>query len=66
MAITTATAERTAGAPGEPGVRLRCCLDLRQELTDMVSPNRRGGHGPEGLMTRYHGPLRRTAAHHGR
>ncbi|MFF7098455.1 DUF6207 family protein [Streptomyces rubradiris] len=26
-------AERTARDPGQPGVRLRCYLDLRQELT---------------------------------
>ncbi|MFI1727231.1 DUF6207 family protein [Streptomyces sp. NPDC020489] len=29
----TATAEDTTRDPGEPGVRLRCYLDLRQELT---------------------------------
>ena len=28
----TATAQRTTREPGEPGVRLRCYLDLRQEL----------------------------------
>ncbi|MCX5356783.1 DUF6207 family protein [Streptomyces mirabilis] len=28
----TATADRTTREPGEPGVRLRCHLDLRQEL----------------------------------
>ncbi|MFF2469591.1 DUF6207 family protein [Streptomyces mirabilis] len=28
----TATADRTTRVPGEPGVRLRCHLDLRQEL----------------------------------
>ncbi|MCX4403961.1 DUF6207 family protein [Streptomyces sp. NBC_01764] len=28
----TATADRTTRVPGEPGVRLRCYLDLRQEL----------------------------------
>ncbi|MGW0188189.1 DUF6207 family protein [Streptomyces sp. NPDC003362] len=33
----TATAERTTREPGEPGVRLRCYLDLRQTLP--------GGHG---------------------
>ncbi|MGW0885940.1 DUF6207 family protein [Streptomyces sp. NPDC002671] len=65
-ATATATAERMARTPGEPGVRLRCCLDVRQKLTDMVSPGRRGGHGPARLMARYHGPLRRTTAHHGR
>jgi hypothetical protein len=27
-----ATAERTTRDPGQPGVRLRCSLDLRQEL----------------------------------
>jgi hypothetical protein len=27
----TATADRTTRTPGEPGVRLRCFLDLRQE-----------------------------------
>jgi hypothetical protein len=29
----TATAERTTRDPGQPGVRLRCYLDLRQEPT---------------------------------
>lgn len=29
----TATADHTTRTPGEPGVRLRCYLDLRQELT---------------------------------
>ncbi|MGV9933984.1 DUF6207 family protein [Streptomyces olivaceoviridis] len=28
----TATADTTSRAPGEPGVRLRCYLDVRQEL----------------------------------
>ncbi|MEV5426909.1 DUF6207 family protein [Streptomyces cellulosae] len=28
----TATAERTSHVPGEPGVRLRCYVDLRQRL----------------------------------
>ncbi|KUN17671.1 hypothetical protein AQJ11_38115 [Streptomyces corchorusii] len=28
----TATADTTTRAPGEPGVRLRCYLDVRQEL----------------------------------
>ncbi|MFJ9153415.1 DUF6207 family protein [Streptomyces sp. NPDC102270] len=28
-----ATAERTTRDAGEPGVRLRCCLDLRQPLS---------------------------------
>ncbi|MFE2648200.1 DUF6207 family protein [Streptomyces nigra] len=28
----TATADRTTRSPGEPGVRLRCYLDLRQTL----------------------------------
>ncbi|MFH9016121.1 DUF6207 family protein [Streptomyces sp. NPDC017943] len=28
----TATADRTTRVPGEPGVRLRCYLDVRQEL----------------------------------
>ncbi|MGW4517655.1 DUF6207 family protein [Streptomyces sp. NPDC004393] len=32
---TTASADRTARAPDEPGVRLSCFLDLRQELTDL-------------------------------
>ncbi|MFE9975234.1 DUF6207 family protein [Streptomyces hirsutus] len=26
----TATADRTTKVPGQPGVRQRCCLDLRQ------------------------------------
>jgi len=30
----TATAERTTREAGEPGVRLRCYLDLRQQLAD--------------------------------
>uniref|UniRef100_UPI003F490E80 DUF6207 family protein n=1 Tax=Streptomyces achromogenes TaxID=67255 RepID=UPI003F490E80 len=29
----TSTAQRTTRDPGQPGVRLRCYLDLRQELT---------------------------------
>ncbi|MFH8663024.1 DUF6207 family protein [Streptomyces afghaniensis] len=33
-----APADRTTREPGEPGVRLRCFLDLYQEL---VSPHRR-------------------------
>ncbi|MFC8201657.1 DUF6207 family protein [Streptomyces sp. NPDC057298] len=28
----TATADRTTREPGEPGVRLRCYLDVRQQL----------------------------------
>ncbi|WP_239149736.1 DUF6207 family protein [Streptomyces sp. SID12501] len=28
----TATADRTTRDPGQPGVRLRCHLDVRQEL----------------------------------
>ncbi|MFH9008996.1 DUF6207 family protein [Streptomyces afghaniensis] len=28
----TATADATTRVPGEPGVRLRCYLDVRQEL----------------------------------
>ena len=28
----TAPADRTTRSPGEPGVRLRCYLDVRQEL----------------------------------
>ncbi|MFG2463660.1 DUF6207 family protein [Streptomyces sp. NPDC048523] len=28
----TAAAEQTTRQPGEPGVRLRCYVDLRQEL----------------------------------
>jgi hypothetical protein len=28
----TASTDRTARVPGEPGVRLRCYLDVRQEL----------------------------------
>ena len=28
----TATADRTTPEPGEPGVRLRCYLDVQQEL----------------------------------
>ncbi|MGW5136193.1 DUF6207 family protein [Streptomyces sp. NPDC004135] len=29
----TATADQTTRVPGEPGVRLRCYLDVRQELS---------------------------------
>ncbi|GGV90081.1 DUF6207 family protein [Streptomyces collinus] len=29
----TAPADRTTREPGEPGVRLRCYLDVRQDLT---------------------------------
>ncbi|SOE47749.1 hypothetical protein SAMN05446589_0150 [Streptomyces sp. OV198] len=29
----TATSDRTTRVPGEPGVRLRCYLDVRQELS---------------------------------
>ncbi|MGW7259532.1 DUF6207 family protein [Streptomyces sp. NPDC054834] len=34
----TATDDRTTRTPGEPGVRLRCYLDLRQELPAVVGP----------------------------
>ncbi|CAL9673441.1 hypothetical protein SUDANB15_07582 (plasmid) [Streptomyces sp. enrichment culture] len=34
----TATDDRPTRIPGQPGVRLRCYLDLRQELTDTASP----------------------------
>ncbi|MET8957146.1 DUF6207 family protein [Streptomyces sp. NPDC004533] len=34
----TATDDRTTRTPGEPGVRLCCYLDLRQELTGVVGP----------------------------
>ncbi|MFF3350718.1 DUF6207 family protein [Streptomyces sp. NPDC002779] len=36
----TATAEQTTRDAGQPGVRLRCYLDLRQQLThaDVVGP----------------------------
>lgn len=34
----TATADRTTRVAGEPGVRLRCYLDLRQELTALAGP----------------------------
>ncbi|WP_435876797.1 DUF6207 family protein [Streptomyces achromogenes] len=30
----TTTAEHTTRDPGQPGVRLRCYLDLRQKLPD--------------------------------
>ncbi|MEU2860322.1 DUF6207 family protein [Streptomyces mirabilis] len=40
----TATADRTTREPGEPGVRLRCYLDLRQELGTR-------GTRPEGANT---------------
>ncbi|MEU9356241.1 DUF6207 family protein [Streptomyces griseoloalbus] len=35
----TATADQTTRDPGEPGVRLRCYLDLRQELSAVISPS---------------------------
>jgi hypothetical protein len=31
--LATAPADRTTREPGEPGVRLRCYLDLRQEIS---------------------------------
>ncbi|MFI0192032.1 DUF6207 family protein [Streptomyces sp. NPDC017082] len=34
----TATDDRTTRTPGEPGVRLRCYLDLRQELSAAAGP----------------------------
>ncbi|MER8226299.1 DUF6207 family protein [Streptomyces sp. NPDC094143] len=34
----TATDERTIRTPGEPGVRLRCYLGLRQELLASAGP----------------------------
>lgn len=34
----TATAERTTRTPGESGVRLRCYLDPRQELSAVAGP----------------------------
>lgn len=34
----TATADRTTRGPNEPGVRLRCYLDLRQELSAVINP----------------------------
>lgn len=43
----TATADRTTRSPGEPGVRLRCYLDLRQTL-DARRPSVTGQrNGPE-------------------
>ncbi|MDQ0935102.1 DUF6207 family protein [Streptomyces turgidiscabies] len=38
----TATTERTTRDPGQPGVRLRCYLDVRQELS---SPRRTSAPG---------------------
>ncbi|MEV4339009.1 DUF6207 family protein [Streptomyces sp. NPDC049590] len=35
----TATDDRTTRTPGEPGVRLRCFLDLRQELPAAAAPS---------------------------
>ncbi|GHE24044.1 DUF6207 family protein [Streptomyces capillispiralis] len=35
----TATTDHTTRDPGEPGVRLRCYLDLRQELSTVISPS---------------------------
>ncbi|WP_436987710.1 DUF6207 family protein [Streptomyces sp. enrichment culture] len=37
-ATATATDDRTTRTPGEPGVRLRCYLDLRQELSAATGP----------------------------
>ncbi|MGW3462668.1 DUF6207 family protein [Streptomyces olivaceoviridis] len=34
----TAAGDRTTRTPGEPGVWLRCYLDLRQELPAVVCP----------------------------
>ncbi|MFJ4429313.1 DUF6207 family protein [Streptomyces bobili] len=34
----TATADRTTRDPGQPGVRLRCYLDVRQELSSYDAP----------------------------
>ncbi|MFF4402294.1 DUF6207 family protein [Streptomyces sp. NPDC001480] len=34
----TATDDRTTRVPGEPGVRPRCYLDLRQELPAVAGP----------------------------
>ncbi|MFI0191728.1 DUF6207 family protein [Streptomyces sp. NPDC017082] len=34
----TATDDQTTRTPGEPGVRLRCYLDLRQGLPAVVGP----------------------------
>lgn len=35
----TATAERTTHDVGQPGVRLRCYLDLRQPVSPAVAPD---------------------------
>ncbi|MGW1594992.1 DUF6207 family protein [Streptomyces sp. NPDC002343] len=37
----TAPAGRTIRSPGEPGVRVRCYLALRQPLSDVVDPTTR-------------------------
>ncbi|MET8218053.1 DUF6207 family protein [Streptomyces hirsutus] len=34
----TATADRTTRDPGQPGVRLRCYLDLRQDAATESTP----------------------------
>ncbi|MGW4994957.1 DUF6207 family protein [Streptomyces mirabilis] len=34
----TAPADRTTRTPGEPGVRLRCYLDLRQPISPPTAP----------------------------
>ncbi|MEU5599839.1 DUF6207 family protein [Streptomyces sp. NPDC020298] len=34
----TATGDRPTRVPGDPGVRLRCYLDLRQELPAVAGP----------------------------
>ncbi|MEU5366834.1 DUF6207 family protein [Streptomyces sp. NPDC005925] len=40
-ATATATDDRTTRTPGEPGVRLRCYLDLRQEERPAGQPDNR-------------------------
>ncbi|MFF8974970.1 DUF6207 family protein [Streptomyces sp. NPDC014995] len=43
-----ATAEQTTRDAGQPGVRLRCYLDLRQELTGRRGrPDHGADHGPD-------------------
>ncbi|MFD3621652.1 DUF6207 family protein [Streptomyces sp. NPDC058676] len=62
----TATAEQTTRDAGQPGVRLRCYLDLRQQLTAaaVAGPTMEPTTARPWLMTGR--PLRRTAAPPGR
>ncbi|MFF4053543.1 DUF6207 family protein [Streptomyces chartreusis] len=47
MRWATATADRTTRSPGEPGVQLRCYLDLRQTLDARRLSGAGQRNGPE-------------------